>query len=134
MIYAIQNWIFIFFIYSFLGWCFETALVSIEEKRFVNRGFIRSPFLPIFGFVAITMIVSGTPVIKDPVLVFIFGAVFVQHFVNCKYHILPIIRKCSFCCFFVRQSTVPHIHNPLPFLNISYCKLSSCRFIHRLLL
>ncbi len=75
MIYAIQNWIFIFFIYSFLGWCFETALVSIEEKRFVNRGFIRSPFLPIYGFGAITMIVSGTPVIKDPVLVFIFGAV-----------------------------------------------------------
>ena len=60
------------------------------------------------------MIVSGTPVIKDPVLVFIFGAVFVQHFVNCKYHILPIIRKCSFCCFSVRQSTMPHIHNPLP--------------------
>ena len=75
MIYAIQNWIFIFFIYSFLGWCFETALVSIEEKRFVNRGFIRSPFLPLYGFGAITMIVAGTPVIKDPVLVFIFGAV-----------------------------------------------------------
>ncbi len=48
MIYAIQNWIFIFFIYSFLGWCFETALVSIEEKRFVNRGFIRSPFFCLY--------------------------------------------------------------------------------------
>ncbi|MDE6103276.1 MAG: hypothetical protein K2F60_01960 [Oscillospiraceae bacterium] len=75
MIYTIQNWIFIFFVYSFLGWCFETTLVSIEEKHFINRGFIRSPFLPIYGFGAITMILSGTPVIKDPVLVFIFGAV-----------------------------------------------------------
>lgn len=75
MIYTIQNWILIFFVYSFMGWCFETALVSIEEKRFVNRGFIRSPFLPIYGFGAITMILSGTPVINDPVLVFIFGAV-----------------------------------------------------------
>lgn len=75
MIYTIQNWIFIFFVYSFLGWCFETALVSIEEKHFINRGFIRSPFLPIYGFGAITMIFSGNLVIKDPVLVFIFGAV-----------------------------------------------------------
>ena len=85
MIYAIQNWIFIFFIYSFLGWCFETALVSIEEKRFVNRGFIRSPFLPIYGFGAITMIVSGTPVIKDPVLVFIpdgFLKLFLKHVIG----------------------------------------------------
>lgn len=75
MIYTIQNWIFIFFLYSFLGWCFETALVSIEERHFINRGFIRSPFLPIYGFGAITMIFSGNLVIKDPVLVFIFGAV-----------------------------------------------------------
>lgn len=74
------------------------------------------------------------PIIWSMRPLFIFGAVFVQHFVNCKYHILPIIRKCSLCCFSVRQSTMPHIHNPLPFLNMSYCKLSSCRFIHRLLL
>lgn len=75
MIYTIQAWILFFFIYCFFGWCFETALVSIEEKRFVNRGFLRSPFLPIYGFGALTMVIAGEPVLKDPVLVFVFGAV-----------------------------------------------------------
>ena len=41
--YTVWQWILFFFIYCFFGWCFETALVSIEEKHFVNRGFLRSP-------------------------------------------------------------------------------------------
>lgn len=42
--YTWIQWLFFFFFYSFFGWCFESTYVSLHEKRFVNRGFIRGPF------------------------------------------------------------------------------------------
>lgn len=72
--YTFFQWIFFFFLYCLFGWCFETTLVSLKEKHFVNRGFLRSPFLPIYGFGALIMIYTGSPLINDPVLMFICGA------------------------------------------------------------
>ncbi len=40
---------YIFFIYSFIGWLYESILVSIRKKTFVNRGFLNGPVLPIYG-------------------------------------------------------------------------------------
>jgi uncharacterized membrane protein len=42
-----------FFIYSFVGWAWETALFTVQERRFVNRGFLNGPFCPIYGFGAL---------------------------------------------------------------------------------
>lgn len=70
----ITQWIAFFFIYCFFGWCYETALVSLEEHHFVNRGFLRSPFLPIYGFGALIMVISGKPFFNDPVKMFLCGA------------------------------------------------------------
>lgn len=38
-----------FFIYSFLGWIYETMYCSIKAGHFVNRGFLFGPFIPIYG-------------------------------------------------------------------------------------
>lgn len=38
-----------FVVYSFAGWAYETALVSIQQRRFVNRGFLNGPLCPIYG-------------------------------------------------------------------------------------
>lgn len=72
--YNFFQWILFFFIYCFFGWCFETITISIHEKRFVNRGFLRSPFLPIYGFGAVIMILAGKPFMDDPVKMFVCGA------------------------------------------------------------
>ncbi len=68
------TWSIYFFIYSFFGWCFETTLDSIEQRKFINRGFLRGPVIPIYGFGAITMLIAAKPVIHSPTLVFICGA------------------------------------------------------------
>lgn len=47
-----------FSIYSFLGWVMETAYASINQKKFINRGFLTGPFTPIYGFGAILIIRS----------------------------------------------------------------------------
>jgi len=44
-----------FCLMSFLGWIIETIYRSIQEKRFVNAGFLYGPFLPIYGFGAVVI-------------------------------------------------------------------------------
>ena len=45
-----------FTIYSFLGWVLETLFASIEHRKFINRGFLRGPFTPIYGFGGILVV------------------------------------------------------------------------------
>ena len=45
-----------FIVYSFIGWIYETALVSIIEGHFVNRGFLFIPLIPIYGIGAVLII------------------------------------------------------------------------------
>ena len=46
-LYEILIW---FLIYGVIGWIFESTLRSIAEKKFVNRGFLFGPFIPIYAF------------------------------------------------------------------------------------
>ena len=46
-IYEILIW---FLVYGVFGWVFESTLRSIAEKKFVNRGFLFGPFIPIYAF------------------------------------------------------------------------------------
>lgn len=62
-----------FYIYCFIGWVIESAIVSFNSKKLVNRGFMRGPLLPIYGFGAITILFVCLPVRETPTLVFIFG-------------------------------------------------------------
>lgn len=38
-----------FFVFSVIGWLCETAWVLTDWQRFVNRGFLYGPYLPIYG-------------------------------------------------------------------------------------
>lgn len=46
----IYSYLWLFVIFSFIGWCSEVVFAAIREKRFVNRGFLNGPFCPIYGF------------------------------------------------------------------------------------
>ena len=43
------NLILLFFTYAFLGWCIEVTLKLFQFHRFINRGFLTGPWLPIYG-------------------------------------------------------------------------------------
>ena len=43
------------FIYSIIGWIYESCLISVQEKKLVNRGFLTGPIIPIYGFGAVTV-------------------------------------------------------------------------------
>lgn len=59
--YTVIQWLFIFYFYCFGGWCFESTYVSIKNKKLTNRGFMRGPFLPIYGSGATMMLVVSMP-------------------------------------------------------------------------
>ena len=53
--YAPAQWALFFFLYSFLGWVWESCYVSLRQGRWVNRGFLNGPLLPIYGFGAVAL-------------------------------------------------------------------------------
>lgn len=59
--YSIIQWLFFFYFYCFVGWCIETTYVSLHQKRLVNRGFMRGPFLPLYGSGAVMMLLVSMP-------------------------------------------------------------------------
>jgi uncharacterized membrane protein len=73
--YTIAQWMFFFFFYSFFGWVWECFYVSIQEKppHFVNRGFMRGPFLPLYGCGGVMMMVVSAPFQHQLIWVFIAG-------------------------------------------------------------
>ena len=52
------NLILIFFTFAVAGWCMEVILKYFEFHRFINRGFLTGPWLPIYGFGAVLITVG----------------------------------------------------------------------------
>lgn len=73
--YSVTQWLMFFYIYCFFGWCFESTVVSINQKQFVNRGFMRGPFLPIYGSGAIVILIATLPIQNSYILTFFAGSV-----------------------------------------------------------
>ena len=65
----------IFFFYCFFGWIFESTYVSLKSRRFVDRGFLRLPMLPLYGTGAVMMLFVSLPVKDDLVAVYLAGVV-----------------------------------------------------------
>lgn len=73
--YSIIQWLFFFYFYCFFGWCFESTYVSLKEKHPVNRGFMRGPFLPLYGSGAIMMLVVSMPFQDNIFLTYVAGCI-----------------------------------------------------------
>lgn len=67
----IHYYILTFFIYSFLGYIAEVTYCSVGERRFVNRGFLYGPWLPIYGFGGVFVVLFLSRFKGDGVLGFI---------------------------------------------------------------
>ncbi len=78
----IINMLLLFFSFAFIGWCIEVILKYRQFHRFINRGFLSGPWLPIYGLgaVLITLSVWGISGLESSV-----GTTFVISFFVCGF-------------------------------------------------
>lgn len=75
----VQNFyevLWVFLIYSFLGWCTEVTYAAVCEGTFVNRGFLNGPVCPIYG-VGVLLVLGILWPLKENLLILFFGSVLV---------------------------------------------------------
>jgi Predicted membrane protein len=80
MMEKLVDLVLLFFAFAFLGWCIEVTLKYFEFHRFINRGFLTGPWLPIYGFgaVLVTVFVKGLAPLDSG-----YGTTFAISFVLC---------------------------------------------------
>ncbi len=71
----ILNYILIFITCAFLGWIWEVLLTFIQHGHFVNRGVLHGPWLPIYGFGGLIIIIFLRHFNENPFLVFMAAAI-----------------------------------------------------------
>lgn len=69
-LYYIISW---FFIYSFLGWVWESSYVSVKMRKPVNRGFIYGPLCTIYGMGAVCVYLILKPFDENLLILYIGG-------------------------------------------------------------
>ena len=75
MQYSVQELLWFFIVYSFLGWIISTAATAFREKKFVDVGFLYGPFCPAYGFGAILFAVFLAELKPRPFFLFLGGAI-----------------------------------------------------------
>lgn len=69
------KWVMFFYVYCMFGWIFESLFLTIKKRKFVNRGFLYGPVIPIYGEGAIIMLAITSSINEKPWLVFIIGMI-----------------------------------------------------------
>lgn len=96
-----RKYFFYFLLYSFFGWIYEVLYFIIMRNKFVNRGFLHGPYLPIYGFGVLILLfllhklmnkkikiwkVNITPIIVFVAIFFITTIIeYVSHYVLDEY-------------------------------------------------
>lgn len=78
---SLYDVLWIFIIYSFLGWCTEVIYAGIQSGKFVNRGFLNGPLCPIYGVGVFSVIEILYPNRGNIVFLF-FGSVLLTSFIE----------------------------------------------------
>ena len=73
--YSVDTFVLSFFIYCVLGWICEVLYCSVPKRKFINRGFLAGPYLPIYGTGAMIVIVVLYPFREHWYLVFVCGVI-----------------------------------------------------------
>ena len=75
MVYSFYQLLWLYMIYSFIGWCGEVAVAAVKRHHFVNRGAVSGPFCPIYGLGAAVVAVFFPELKGNPLFLFLGGMV-----------------------------------------------------------
>jgi uncharacterized membrane protein len=72
--YSVLNLMLMFFLFSFIGWTWECLIAFAQSGEFINRGSLYGPWIPIYGFGGVAILVFLNRFSKRPLLCF-FAAI-----------------------------------------------------------
>ena len=75
MEYTVYQLLWLFLIYSFLGWLGETALAALRKRRLLNRGFLSTPFSPVYGLGGVLFSIFLPERRSAPLFLFLGGVI-----------------------------------------------------------
>jgi len=62
----IETILFFFFVFSALGWLIELVFRSVTKRRIVNPGVLTGPYVPIYGFGAVVLMLTFSYIGDQP--------------------------------------------------------------------
>ena len=62
-----------FYLYCVIGYISEVIFVRIVDKKWINRGFLIGPYLPIYGVGTMLIIFLLNGYYNDPFVIFVFS-------------------------------------------------------------
>ena len=71
--YTLPQLMFMFFIFCNIGWVQESTIESLYHRRLINRGFLKGPYIPIYGIGGMTMLLLCTPFRENGFAVYFVG-------------------------------------------------------------
>lgn len=71
--YSVTNYILFFFSFSMVGWIYEVVLGLVNGGEFINRGTMIGPWLPIYGYGGILILLLLKPFREKPWLIFLLS-------------------------------------------------------------
>ena len=75
MQFHFNSWLVYFYFYCIFGWVFESTYVSLRTHKPTNRGFMKGPWLPLYGSGAILVLLVTLPYADHPVGVYFAGMI-----------------------------------------------------------
>jgi uncharacterized membrane protein len=79
--YSFYQLLWLFFLWSFIGWCAEVVMAAVRRHAFVNRGFVNGPFCPIYGAGAVSFAIF-LPGLKDNLFFLFLGGMILASFIE----------------------------------------------------
>ena len=73
--YSVTQLMFLFFIFCNYGWIQESIIESLYHKRVINRGFLKGPYIPIYGIGGMTLLFLCMPFRENGFMVYFVGLI-----------------------------------------------------------
>lgn len=64
---------FMFMLFCNYGWVQESIIESVYRKKIINRGFLKGPYIPIYGFGGLTILLCCLPFKENGFMVYMAG-------------------------------------------------------------
>ena len=71
--YYPEQLLFMFILFCNIGWVQESVIESLYHRRPVNRGFLKGPYIPIYGFGGMFLLICCVPFKDNGFLVYFVG-------------------------------------------------------------